>query len=116
MLSSGTTDQSIAKVTVPPLGQSGVLSVIVTNANGDHLSASVIVKGADPAVAGRTIVFCNFWHDVMYRFRPPIWVDPGDPYKYRHTQSETFSQEQLKTMNETILHLQTNLKAVEQNK
>jgi subtilase family serine protease len=104
---------SDVNITVPALGQTGQLSVVITDANGSTFTAGPInISGIDPAIAEKDHEGCEFFHRIKYRFPVPIYIDPGDPY--RKFELSPYSETQLRGLREDVTGLGELLKSMQQ--
>ncbi|MDO3627477.1 hypothetical protein [Mucilaginibacter sp. BT774] len=67
------------QVNVPPPGQSTVLSVTVTDLEGNMVIRSFNLTGIYPGFAAKEEAICKLLQEIAHRFRPPLYINPGDP-------------------------------------
>jgi hypothetical protein len=68
-------------IIVPPAGTVFTLQVMVTDPYRASAMATSSFKALDPTFAGFLARLCQIIHQAE-EFRPPIYVNPGDPYRY----------------------------------
>ena len=73
----GNTSPTIT-VTAPATGQDFTLTVSITDAVGETSKGSGTFTAKDPTYAGMQFRLCTLLQN-LDRFRPPIYVNPGDP-------------------------------------
>ncbi len=95
-INDGGGNSPIVVVQVPAAGSSGTLAVTVTDGAGNQVTASLAVSGIDPILAGEEEALCRLLAN-LYRFKRPIYIDPGDPAKVRFN---PYSAADLKSLEE----------------
>jgi hypothetical protein len=110
------TNSSTVIVNVPSLGNSGVLSVTVTDANGSHTTENIKVSGLDPTTRMRMEKLCITSHEVIYHYISPNLPFEGDPIPFWRYRNTPFSPAELSKLSGLVNNMLTTIKSMQEGR
>lgn len=78
LTNGGQEGSAFVTVSVPPFGQTGAVTVTVTDAAGNTITTSTTISSRDPTLAPVEAALCKVV-ETLSRFKRPLYVNPGDP-------------------------------------